>query len=138
MPQKHLRYLITFACYGSHIHGEERGSVDRNHNRHGGPAYTFDVVRLANERSRMRDMPYLLDHANRTFVLESIKEVRSQRDWPLIAAHVRTNHVHTVAESEVHPDKIMNTFKAYASRRLNAVEGCKAEQALGTQTTSST
>ena len=73
-------------------------------------------------------MPYLLDHANRTFVLESIKEVRSQRDWPLIAAHVRTNHVHTVAESEVHPDKIMNTFKAYASRRLNAVEGCKADR----------
>jgi len=27
-----MRYLITFACYGAHIHGEEAGSVDQCHN----------------------------------------------------------------------------------------------------------
>ena len=26
-----VRYFITFACYGVHLHGDESGSVDRNH-----------------------------------------------------------------------------------------------------------
>lgn len=30
-------YLITFACYGAHLHGHETGSVDRHHNRYGSP-----------------------------------------------------------------------------------------------------
>ncbi len=25
-------YLFTFACYGTHLHGDERGSVDHLHN----------------------------------------------------------------------------------------------------------
>ena len=27
-----MTYLITFACYGCHLHGEETGSVDPAHN----------------------------------------------------------------------------------------------------------
>ncbi|MGH9840991.1 MAG: hypothetical protein ACREEM_19730 [Blastocatellia bacterium] len=27
-----LAYLITFRCYGTWLHGDERGSVDRDHN----------------------------------------------------------------------------------------------------------
>ncbi len=41
------------------------------------------------------------------------------RGWSLLAAHVRSNHVHTVVEAEAPPERIMNDFKAYASRRLN-------------------
>jgi hypothetical protein len=36
-----------------------------------------------------------------------------------LAAHVRTNHVHTVIVGEDRPEKMLNAFKAYASRRLN-------------------
>jgi REP element-mobilizing transposase RayT len=41
------------------------------------------------------------------------------RGWSLLAAHVRSNHVHTVVEAEVPPERVMGDFKAYASRRLN-------------------
>src|SRR2546423_10186376 len=27
-----LTYLITFACYGCHLHGDPAGSIDRKHN----------------------------------------------------------------------------------------------------------
>ena len=30
-------YLITFRCYGTWLHGDGRGSVDRFHNRYGSP-----------------------------------------------------------------------------------------------------
>jgi REP element-mobilizing transposase RayT len=44
-----------------------------------------------------------------------------QRGWGLLAAHVRTNHVHAVVEADVRPEKVMNSFKSYASRNLNGV-----------------
>jgi REP element-mobilizing transposase RayT len=37
----------------------------------------------------------------------------------LFAAHVRTNHVHAILEAGDKPEKVMNTLKSYASRRLN-------------------
>lgn len=36
-----------------------------------------------------------------------------------MATHVRTNHVHVVAEAGVKPERIMNDLKSYASRSLN-------------------
>ena len=39
----------------------------------------------------------------------------------LLAAHVRTNHVHAVVEAEARPERIMNEFKSYASRALNGL-----------------
>ena len=67
----------------------------------------------------MRQRPYLLDGMRRELVLGSIHEVCSHRGWNLLAAHIRMNHVHTVVEAETRPEKIMITFKAYASRVLN-------------------
>jgi hypothetical protein len=32
-----LAYLITFRCHGTWLHGDERGSVDRFHNRYKSP-----------------------------------------------------------------------------------------------------
>jgi hypothetical protein len=32
-----LAHLITFRCYGTWLHGDERGSVDRAHNRYRSP-----------------------------------------------------------------------------------------------------
>jgi REP element-mobilizing transposase RayT len=41
------------------------------------------------------------------------------RKWNLLAAHVRTNHVHLVVEAEAQPERVMNDLKSFASRRLN-------------------
>lgn len=41
--------------------------------------------------------------------------------WTLLAAHVRTNHVHLVVETDVRPERVMNDLKSYASRCLNRV-----------------
>ena len=69
----------------------------------------------------MDQAPYRLDQANRATVLEAITQVCSYRNWNLLAAHVRMNHVHVVVEAEVRPEKIMNDLKCYASRGLNSL-----------------
>jgi REP element-mobilizing transposase RayT len=56
-------------------------------------------------------------------VLDALREVCAHRGWSLLAAHVRTNHVHVVVEAEIQPEKVMNDFKAYSSRMLNRMEG---------------
>jgi REP element-mobilizing transposase RayT len=121
-----MRYFLTFACYGAHLHGDESGSVDRHHNRFGARALAPDPRRAAAERRGMNQRPYELDNDSRTVVLESLQEVCSHRGWNLLAAHVRSNHVHIILEAEIRPEKVMNDFKAYASRALNRLEGDEA------------
>jgi hypothetical protein len=92
-------YLITFACYGHHLHGSESGSVDRGHNVHGTPILEVDSTRAAAEGELMDQAPYVLDQIRRDAVLEAIQEVCAHRGWSPLAAHVRSNHVHTVVEA---------------------------------------
>ena len=114
-----MTYLITFACYGSHIHGTSEGSVDRNHRIPGSRLAAADPSRMAAERFQMHQPPYYLGENGREVVLASIIERCSHHNWRLIAAHVRTNHVHVVVDAGPPPERVMNDLKSYASRRLN-------------------
>jgi REP element-mobilizing transposase RayT len=67
----------------------------------------------------MDQPPYSMDRSRREAVLAALVERCTDRRWSLLAAHVRTNHVHIVVEAEVRPERIMNDLKSYASRCLN-------------------
>jgi REP element-mobilizing transposase RayT len=114
-----LRYFITFACYGAHLHGDEWGSVDRHHNLVGSRLLEPDAERVKAERREMLQDPYVLDEVARPVVLAAIQRHCAYRGWNLLAAHVRSNHVHTIVEPRLGPERIMNEFKSYASRELN-------------------
>jgi REP element-mobilizing transposase RayT len=114
-----MRYLITFACYGVHLHGDEAGSVDRRHSVPGSRLADANPARLAVKRQQMDQEPYFLDPDRREVVFDALHEVCVYRLWRLWAAHVRTNHVHVVVEAEVRPELVMNALKSYASRALN-------------------
>ncbi len=67
----------------------------------------------------MDQPPYDLDQNRRQAVLAAIRERCADRKWSLLAAHVRTNHVHIVVDADGPPERIMNDLKSYASRLLN-------------------
>jgi REP element-mobilizing transposase RayT len=114
-----LTYLITFACYGCHLHGDGDGTVHRTDNRTSAP-FLAPNPELALAELRLMDQPaYELDLARRESVLASIVEVCLHRHWDLMAAHVRKTHVHVVVTAAVPPERAMLAFKAYASRQLN-------------------
>ena len=71
----------------------------------------------------MNEPPYEMDSDGRAIVLQTLAEVCSHRGWNLLAAHVRTNHVHVIVEAEVPPERVMNDCKVYASRALNRLDG---------------
>ena len=115
-----MRYFITFPCYGQRLHGDENGSVNPLHNLPGCPLIEVNPQLVFAESSCMKQAPYIMDADSRGVVLEAICRVCLHRGWHLLAAHVRSTHVHAVVEASVRPEKIMNDFKLYASRGLSA------------------
>ncbi len=114
-----LAYFITYTCYGTRLHGDERGTVDPAHNQPESPFLPANEQRRKVEANLMKQPAFVMDQARRIVVLKTIREVCNHRRWTLLAAHVRTTHVHLVAQGNAVPEKIMNDVKAYSSRRLN-------------------
>lgn len=72
-------------------------------------------------RAKLMLEPVILDDKQRALVNEAITEVCGKRSWDLRSANVRTNHVHTVVfTGDRKPEKALNAFKAYATRKLLA------------------
>jgi REP element-mobilizing transposase RayT len=80
-----------------------------------------DAWRRRAESLKMDQSAYQMDYSRRQVVLAAIQERCRQQNWTLLAAHVRTNHVHLVVEAETKPERVMNDVKSYASRCLNQV-----------------
>jgi REP element-mobilizing transposase RayT len=114
-----LAFLITFRCYGTWLHGDERGSIDRNHNQYKSP-YRQPNQQLQKFSTRLlKSKPVNLDAQKREFTELAIREVCDYRNWLLRAVNVRTNHVHLVVSiGDTSPSKALNSFKAYATRKL--------------------
>jgi len=111
-------YLITFSTYGSWLHGESRGSVDQSNNLPGTPYSPENEALKSHEQQAMSGEPRALDGAMRPIVRDSVQEVCAHRGWGLLAANVRSNHVHVVVAADQAPERVMNDFKSYATRRL--------------------
>ena len=118
-----LAYLITFRCYGTWLHGDNRGSVDRFHNRYGTPQLPPNKQRESYNRRTLRRPPVTLDVSRRKAVAAAIRETCHKRQWRLWALNVRTNHVHTVVSARCDPERILNSFKACATRKMRQA-GC--------------
>lgn len=112
-------FLITIRCYGTWLHGDERGSMDRRtFNTFGAPLRPVNPSLKGSDRGLLKSPPMMLDAACRTHVEEAIREVCEFREVGLTAINVRTNHAHSVVRSSKPPEPLMNSFKSYATRRL--------------------
>jgi len=111
-------YLITFRCYGTWLHGDERGSVDYWHNTYRTPFLQCGDEREEEERQRLKQAPVKLDETQRIVIDNAIREVCLYRKWILHALNVRTNHIHVVVSAPYRPEKVLNDFKVYSTRRM--------------------
>lgn len=109
-----MPYLITISTYGTHLPGDRRGSTDRHYGRLP-PASGLRHY----AQSIAKEPPFLLDTPqSRRQVKEAILNVCQHREWRLLALHVRTTHLHAIVSAPISPEKIIATWKAYATRTL--------------------
>ena len=113
-----LAYLITFRSYGTWLHGDERGSIDRFNNSYGGPYLPPNTAWLRHNRKQLKRPPFTLGARARRSVEKAVRETCSIRRWNFQAFNVRTNHVHIVVTANSKPAQVLNTFKANATRQL--------------------
>ena len=113
-----LAYLISFRCYGTWLHGDKRGSIDRFHNRYGDPYLPQNKSFQNHNRKQLKSDPSILGARARVSVEKAIRETCSIRKWHLQAFNVRTNHVHIVVTANSKPGLVLNAFKANATRHL--------------------
>src|SRR3990167_723954 len=121
-----LAYFITLTTYGTWLHGDHRGSVDRLWH------HTFDTPRIApnaklyvcmQEETRYRTVVF--NQHQRQIVMKAMQNTCHYYQWHLYAIHVRSNHVHIIVSAKDKPEKVMNQLKAYASRSLNQINPVK-------------
>jgi REP element-mobilizing transposase RayT len=114
-------YLITFRCYGTWLHGDERGSVDRYHRGYGRPALPPSEMRRQHDLGLLKQSPVILNSHQRPIVEFAIRETCTIRHWNLWTVNVRTNHVHAVVTANKKPDAVMSALKANATRAMREV-----------------
>jgi REP element-mobilizing transposase RayT len=114
-----LAYLITFRCYGTWLHGDERGSYRRSHGVISGVSRIPARPGLKRaESTQLKHMPVTLNQMQRVVVENAVREACLHRKYRLLAINVRTNHVHTIVSARQKPEPILDTFKSYSTRAL--------------------
>lgn len=124
-----IAYLLTWTCYGTWLHGDERGSVDEQHKNYRTAFVSTDAKREQLDRDKLTRTPPLLDASARRIVEATIRRHVAIREWTLHAVNVRTNHVHVVVScGDTHTEKAMAEMKAWTTRRLREA-GCVSADA---------
>ncbi len=72
-------------------------------------------------RQSMKGAPIRLTREQAVVVMDQFRETATHRGWQLLAASVMANHVHLVAGvvGDPEPERVLHSFKSYASRALN-------------------
>jgi hypothetical protein len=111
-------FLFTFTPYGTRLHGDERGSVDKFHNRYGGefvpPNLEYEAVR----RADLAEELLLITPKMRGIIEDTIRQHCDHREWHHHSSNVRTNHIHAVLSAAAEPARMLADLKAYLTRAL--------------------
>jgi REP element-mobilizing transposase RayT len=118
-----IAYLITFRSYGTWMHGDERGSIDRHHRGYGTPALPASARRETIETRLLNQPKVIFDSRQRRAIERGIKETCLFRKWNLWTVNVRTNHVHCVLTAHFSAKRAMAALKANATRTMRDA-GC--------------
>jgi REP element-mobilizing transposase RayT len=114
-----LAYLITFRCYGTWLHGDERGSVDEFNNKFDTPFLPQNEKWHEFNKELLKYEPVALNSGMRKSVELAIRETCDIRGWSIYAINVRTNHAHTVVSvGTVSSKKVLSALKANATRKM--------------------
>ncbi len=114
-----LAHLFTFRCYGTWLHGDERGSIDKFNNAYQTPYLPPNKDWHNFNTDLLRHKPVKLNASMRNDVETALRETCIIRGWGLYAVNVRTNHVHAViATGNYSSKKAIVMLKANATRKM--------------------
>ncbi len=126
LDPKHTTWHITFGTHGSRLHGDNRPTVERQHNRPGEPFVEPDTNRMNNERERLRGQAVRLTQAQRELIEATVPALCERGRWAYRIAAAppppEDHHVHVLldAEPSVHGKDIRKWLKRWLTESLNS------------------
>ena len=123
-------WLLTWTTYGTWLPGENYGFVSAVRNEQG-----EQVIHNMPNTPFEEGMPGLKEYARQVMkgdpvwligeqaraLLEQFHETAQYRNWQLLAVAIMANHIHIVigVPGDPEPEKLLQSLKAYGSRKLN-------------------
>ena len=111
MPDRPIAYHITFGTYGTRLHGDERGTVDRSMNEPGDPIIGADPSWWELERKRLRFDPVVLRPEQMRHVECVTPSICARGGWTYHIAAGGPDHVHVLLTAEAEGDAVRKWFK---------------------------
>ena len=124
--------MLTSSTYGTWLHGDERGSIDRHGaiRRH---RFLPPNPKLEAWRRSLRKFPAcVLDARARKVADAAMRHLCLEKGWELRALNVRTNHFHAVLPAFDVGSKLLGALKARATRDLRRAGLVAADQPVWT------
>jgi REP element-mobilizing transposase RayT len=121
-------YHITWGTYGTRLHGDPRGTVERRHNIFGEPIIDHDADWQRIEASQLRFPPRVLTTIQCRYA-EGLAEMICQKGgWTLVAFAAAPDHVHVVLQADADGKAIRKWFKRWLGEALSEQWPLKKDQ----------
>jgi hypothetical protein len=114
-----LGYHITWGTYGTRLHGDARGTVDRAHNEYGTPVLGRDPERERLEREELKFPPVKLDLEQRLFIESIIPSICERGHWTHLTDASGPDRVHVVVTAPFDPEIIRRLLKRWIGQELS-------------------
>ena len=106
-----LGYFLSWGTYGTRLHGDPRGTVDRANNDREDPVLGPDEERWEYERGKMKFSPVILTREQCLFAESTIPANCERGVWKYHTCAAAPDHVHVILASEHEPKTIRRILK---------------------------
>ena len=114
-----IAFHITWGTYGTRLHGDPRGTVERAHNIPGTPILEHDSQRWDESKARLKYLPVRLTREQMVFIEEVVPALCDRGYWALRACAAGPDHVHVVLSTDHDPDTARRLLKRWLGQAIS-------------------
>jgi REP element-mobilizing transposase RayT len=120
MNPRPIAYHITFGTYGTRLHGDPRGTVDRSMNQPGDPIISADRGWWVYERERLKYEPVVLTPEQMRFVEGVLPDVCVRGGWEFHTGAGGPDHVHNVITADADGEAVRKWLTRWLGEALSS------------------
>ena len=114
-----LAYHVTFGTYGTRLHGDPKGTVDRSMNQYGDPIIGANPDRWIRETGLLRFAPVILSPSLRQYAESSITLICQTGNWIYHIAAAGEDHIHVLLTADAVGTEVRKWFKRWLGEKLS-------------------
>jgi len=119
MNDNPIAYHITFGTYGTRLHGDPKGTVDRSMNHYGDPIIGSDPKRWLRETRLLKFPPVIFNLSQRQYAESVIPLICQTGVWFYHIAAAGEDHVHVLLTADADGAAVRKWFKRWLGEKLS-------------------